>query len=212
MKMKNNINKQGLTSPFPDLSKDQESGIFENECKITPLPGPFGHAVALTSYTVDDFHRESEIGVLIRRMKSEPSKEAADRLAAFIIKYLENHKWPQIPDVVLTIPDSVIDRPFSPVEYLYKKVAVHFDWSVRTDIIRRIRPGKPQRERSFEERLADTEPRYGLADPEAVRDKHLLLLDDIYATGRSLIEAAELIRAQSPKSIMALALVKLRQD
>jgi predicted amidophosphoribosyltransferase len=58
-------------------------------------------------------------------------------------------------------------------------------------------------------RHPDSGPRYGFRHPEAVRGRKVLLLDDIFATGKSLTEAARLIREHDPAFLMALTLVKL---
>jgi len=149
------------------------------------------------------------MGKLIHLMKYHYSQKAADRLASFLIDYLEENPLPDLPQAVITIPDSLTNRPFRPTAYLADAFGAHFGWPVRHDVIHRIRLEKPQKDRSFEDRLADTRPRYNLIHPEAVAGKQVLLFDDIYATGRSLTEAADLINEHAPRSLMALTLVKL---
>ena len=207
--MKNNNNRPPASNSAGPKGRPKKNNDLDSELKITVLPGPFAFSAALAELSVDAFHDHSSIGKMIRQMKSGNADEAADRLAKLIIRYLDDHRLPENPEVVIAIPDSVPNRSSSPVENLCRRVADHFEWPVGIDLIRRIRSEKPQKERSFEERLADTNPRYRLTDPGSVRNKRVLLFDDIYATGRSLIEAAELILEHSPKSIMALTLVKL---
>lgn len=193
-------------------SPEQEQAIITHlqpELNTVQLPGPFDFSMGLGGYSKDTFHKKTDMGVLIHKMKVHHSTAAADRLVSFLIRYLEENRLPSNPDLVITVPDSLTNRPFSPTEYLCDCLVNHFDWTARHDIITRIRQEKPQKDRSFEERIDDTRPRYGLRYPNDIRDKHVLLFDDIYATGRSLIEAADLIREQSPASVMALTLVRL---
>jgi predicted amidophosphoribosyltransferase len=176
---------------------------------MTELPGPFDYAVGLGKYSIETFHKRSDMGTLIRMLKSDYSTAAADRLAELLIQFLESHPLPQKPDLVVTIPDSLTNRPFKPVAYLADQAADHFGWSARHDIIYPVRIEKPQRERSFKERMADLQPRYNLRHSDAVHGKSVLLFDDIFATGQSIIEAADLIREHSPAFVMALTLAKL---
>lgn len=179
------------------------------ELSPTVLPGPFDFSVGLGQYSLKTFHRRSQMGTLVHLMKYHHSREAADRLSEFLIEYLADHPLPERPDLIVTVPDSIPNRPFSPAGYIAERLAGEFGWTARTDIIVRARLEKPQKDRSFEERLQDTRPRYALRHPDAVRGKNILLFDDIFATGKSLIEAAALIREHDPACLMALTLVKL---
>ncbi len=192
--------------------RDRENVPVEEltpELAPTFLPGPCGYSLGLGHYSERTFHRRTQMGTLIHLMKYHRSQEAADRLAAFLAAYLTDHHLPRRPDLIVTVPDSVPNRPFSPVGYIADRLAGEFAWTPRHDIIVRARLEKPQKDRSFEERLQDTRPRYALRHPEAVRGRNVLLFDDIFATGKSLIEAAGLIREHDPAFLMALTLVKL---
>jgi len=209
MKIKNFIKTLLPDRWFPRLREDENIDRLHPRAEISLLPGSFEYAISLGYYSMDDFHNKSDMGRLIRLMKYHYSLPAADRLASFMIDFLEDHPLPLSPDLIVTIPDSLTNRPFRPAAYLADAVAARFGWQARHDIIRRIRLEKPQKDRSFEERLADTRPRYGLENSKAVRGRQVLLFDDIYATGRSLTEAADLIYQCVPASLMILTLARL---
>lgn len=193
-------------------SREERVGIqlLTPEVSVTRLPGPFDYGIGLGDYSPATFHDRTDMGALVQLMKCHHSRPAADKLAAFLIGYLTSHPLPNRPDLIVTIPDSITNRPFSPVGYIADTVAEHFGWSCRHDMIVRTRLEKPQKDRSYKERLEDRRPRYALQYSDILAGRHILFFDDIYATGRSLIEAADLIRAGRPASIMALTLVKLR--
>jgi predicted amidophosphoribosyltransferase len=179
------------------------------ELSPTFLPGPFDYSIGLGHYSESTFHQRTQMGTLVHLMKYHHSYEAADRLVIFLKEYLTEHPLPDPPSLIITVPDSVPNRPFSPAGYIADGIAAAFGWTACHDIIVRARLEKPQKQRSFEERLQDTRPRYMLRHPEAVRGECILLFDDIFATGKSLIEAANLIREHDPACLMALTLVKL---
>jgi predicted amidophosphoribosyltransferase len=209
MKTKNNIIARILSIFHRQKIDRAEIDRLTPEQNISHFPGPFEFSLGIASFSIEDFHRRSDMGQLIRLMKNSHSTEAADRLRSFLILFLEENPLPRPPEVIVTIPDSQPDRPFRPMAYLADGVGNHFGWSSRHDIIHPIRSGKPQKERSFEARLADKQPRYDLQHPEAVEGRIILLFDDVYATGSSLIEAAGLISEHAAASIMALTLAKL---
>jgi len=179
------------------------------ELETTFLPGPFDFSVGLGNYSMNTFHHRTRMGTLIHLMKYHDSQEAADRLASFLAEYLTEHPLPFRPDLIVAVPDSIPNRPFSPVGYIAERIAELFCWEARQDIVVRARLEKPQKDRSFEERLADNRPRYTLHHPELLHGKNVLLFDDIFASGKSMLEAAELIRRHDPAHLMALTLVRL---
>lgn len=181
------------------------------ELSPVPLPGPFDFAVGLGDYSQGDFHDRTDMGMLVHLMKYHYSQEAADRLVEFLIDYLMANPLPERPDLIVTIPDSITNRPFKPTLYMAERLGSRFSWPVGNNIIHRARLEKPQKDRSFEERLEDTRPRYKIRGGDAVSNRHVLLFDDIYASGQSLKEAGYLIREHDPKSVMALTLVRLRK-
>ncbi len=197
---------------LPGTKQEIRVDSLNPELCVTPLPGPFSCGLALGSYSEDTPRQKTDLGKLIYLMKYRHSVRAAERLAAFLINYLKINPFPNPPYVLITVPDSITNRPFSPVGYLADQVASHFGWIARHDILARLRLEKPQKDRDFKEKLADKRLRYFLKHPRAVKGKHILLFDDIYDTGRSLTEAAHLINEQSPASLTALTLVKLGGD
>jgi len=186
-------------------------GELTPELSMTRLPGPFDYAVGLGDYSQGDFHERTDMGTLVHLMKYHYSREAADRLVEFLIDFLTANPLPDDPDLVITIPDTITNRPFSPTAYIAEQLGRRFRWPVGSKVIVRARLEKPQKDRSFEERLRDSRPRYALRNGNAARHKHILLFDDIYASGQSLKETGRLIREQNPKTLMALTLVRLRK-
>jgi competence protein ComFC len=58
-----------------------------------------------------------------------------------------------------------------------------------------------------QQRLATPQP-FRLTDPTVVRDKKVLLVDDIYTTGRTLYHAANLVKQAGCREILSLSLAR----
>ena len=187
---------------------DMVKTIFPTVSPVS-LDGPFTFGVALGRYTLAQFHTKSDLGILIHLMKYGQNIAAAEKLAAFIIEYLKSYPLPETPDLLVTIPDTIPNRPFKANQYLGDHIAVALGIPSRHDIFGHLKLGPPQKDRSFEERLADDQPRYRLTHPEAVKGKSILLYDDICSTGQSLCEAARLLKSAGAESVTALTLVKI---
>jgi predicted amidophosphoribosyltransferase len=188
---------------------DFSIGNLSEEVNPVELPGPFGYSRAISRFSFDDFHRHSDLGKLMKSMKNECSRSAADRLIELLIEYLRQNPLPRRPELIIPLPDSILDRSFKSTEYMADALADYFGCLSRHDIVCPIGIGQPQKERSIEERLADSKPRYEIREAEILEGRVVLLLDDIYASGRSMIEAGELINQNHPEYMMALAVIKL---
>ncbi|MEE9443347.1 MAG: hypothetical protein V3V99_11850 [candidate division Zixibacteria bacterium] len=179
------------------------------EININQLPGPFSYSAALGKYSEDIFHKKTDMGRLIHLMKYRQNAQAAKKLSGILISFIREYPLPQHPDLIITIPDTITNCPISPVKYLAEAIGKEFNWPVRHDIFSHINVGPPQKARTFNERIEDNLRRYRLDYPELVQEKNILLFDDIFATGQSMIEAAQHIWDQRPRTVMAMALVKL---
>ncbi|MFV0559320.1 MAG: ComF family protein [Enterococcus sp.] len=66
----------------------------------------------------------------------------------------------------------------------------------------------PQAQKTRTERMESPQP-FELAVPkEAIRDKNILLIDDVYTTGRTLFHAAQCINQYAPKRICTFSLAR----
>ena len=74
---------------------------------------------------------------------------------------------------------------------------------VRNNVLRRRRRTAPQVECSGEERLANVRDAFAVADPLAVHDAKILLLDDVKTTGATLEEAARVLKGAGAKRVWA---------
>ncbi|MFH1699339.1 MAG: hypothetical protein ABIE07_02030 [Candidatus Zixiibacteriota bacterium] len=198
-----------ILSFFRPMNVNEEIAGLNPEINISQLPGPFSYSVALGRYTVEKFHEKTDMGLLIHMMKYRQNTEAARKLTKILIDFIREYPFPQNPNLVITIPDTMTNRQNSPVKYLAEAIGKEFNWLVRHDIFSNIKVGLPQKTRTFDERIEDIHKRYRLNCPQLVQGKHILLFDDIFATGQSMIEAAQHIWDHHPHTVMAMTLVKL---
>lgn len=66
----------------------------------------------------------------------------------------------------------------------------------------------PQSHKNRQERLATPQPFELCLSPEKITGKDILLLDDIYTTGRTLFHAMEILQRYHPQSIKSISLAR----
>lgn len=172
------------------------------------LPGPFAYAIAAGQYSHKPETDQAGLGKLIFEMRNG-SPDATGLIARVIEHFLDNHPLPAQPDLIIPIPDSVPDRVFHPVHFLAERLSERFSCRLAGNVITRSVNEKPQRERSFEDRLSDRRLLYKIENPQMVAGKQVLIFDDIFATGRSVTDAARVISECHPSKIMVLVVARL---
>ena len=117
-------------------------------------------------------------------------------------------EYPEGFDVVTWIPISPLRRlrrGYDQVELLCRAVAAELD-AEATPVLKKIRNNKPQSGISgIAQRRANVLGVYAALNPEAIRDKRVLLLDDIITTGSTASEAARVLLTAGAKDVTCAA-------
>jgi competence protein ComFC len=109
-------------------------------------------------------------------------------------------------DVICAIPlskERYLKRGFNQVEGILEAAAIKIekllDKKVNT---------VPQAEKNRSERLITPQPFEVVATEQQITGKRILLVDDVYTTGRTLFHAAEALNAYHPREIRTLSLAR----
>lgn len=109
-------------------------------------------------------------------------------------------------DFIIPIPLSSArfsDRGFNQTAEFLDAAKVKF-----TPLIERKLHLKAQSEQSREERLAMQQPFTVLPEATKVANKTVIIVDDVYTTGRTLFYAAELLLAYQPKQLFTFSIAR----
>jgi len=158
------------------------------------------NAYILSSYS------EPDIRALIHEAKFHENAQAFVLLNVLLSSFLDSYKK-QI-DIVIPIPLSSARMRERGYNQVYKVLTAQKDtcsYLIATDILVRVRNTQPQTELKREKRLLNLQNAFSVRNPQKIKGKHILLVDDVMTTGATLRTAkAELVK-HSPASITCLA-------
>jgi competence protein ComFC len=113
-------------------------------------------------------------------------------------------------DIIVPIPLNAKKarlRGFDQVEIMAKSLAelANIDYS---RALIRTRDTAQQSNLNKSERLTNVANAFELTRPEVIKDKNVILLDDVYTTGSTAFEACKTIISAKPKSLKVLVLAR----
>ena len=94
-------------------------------------------------------------------------------------------------------------RGYNQAEILAREVGKHLDIPVRTDLVRRIRNTKPQKDMTLQMRRKNLRDAFGVSS-ELTGCGNILLIDDIYTTGSTIDAIAKILKQRGAGKIYFL--------
>jgi competence protein ComFC len=128
------------------------------------------------------------------------------RLRETFVPEIKRELSEQTYDLVIPIPLSLErfqQRGFNQVEGILQAAGIDYQ-----PILTKKRHLPPQAELSRQERLASPQPFVIESKQVQLKDKTLLLVDDVYTTGQTLHHAAEVLLRHHPRKVTSFSLVR----
>ncbi|MBI1756377.1 MAG: ComF family protein [Fimbriimonas ginsengisoli] len=150
------------------------------------------------------YRYESRVAQAVRRLKYSGATALARPLASTLADSVQAHGLLEEGIVIVPVPIHWTRRAlrgFNQAAVLCEKLPTSL---VRRDLLRRVRPTRPQAGLSPSERQRNLEHAFG-ASPKA-QGLRVLLVDDVITTGHTVHECAKALLAQGAESVAALAL------
>ena len=99
------------------------------------------------------------------------------------------------------------ERGFNQAELLSKKIASRFNLPLLKNL-RRVKETDPQVGKKGEDRLKNIEGCFAIREPEEIRSKNIILIDDVFTSGATINEAVRILKEAGAKKIIALVVAK----
>lgn len=166
-------------------------------------PARFGAAV--------DYGNDA-VRALIHTMKFESARRAAEPLADLLIAYARDLRIVPFDAVVVPIPlgkrrENI--RGFNQAHLIAERFAAAFALPCRLNTLVRTRETDPQSGTvGSSARHGNVAGCFTVADPNLVRGRHIILIDDVRTSGATLEAAAQALKAVGAGPRLALAVAK----
>lgn len=150
---------------------------------------------------------------LIRTFKYEPFlKNLREPLAFLIISHFflsENKKIFQTSENSFFMPLPLSNfrkrwRGFNQSTELAKILSNFFKVPLQVNNLIKIKKTQPQVELSEKEREKNIKGAFKLKNPQAVEEKRIFLVDDVFTTGQTLEEAARVLKNEGAKEVWGI--------
>jgi len=159
-------------------------------------------------------YQNSLVQKLIRLFKYNPFvKELSGTLASLIINHFQLLDNP--PDfsefLLVFIPlekRKLKQRGFNQAEEIAKELSKSLEIPLVSDCLIKIKANFPQVKLSGKEREENIKGVFLCKNPEKIKGRKILLLDDVYTTGSTMEEAARVLKTAGAKEVWGVAVAR----
>lgn len=153
------------------------------------------------------FEPHSEVSRMIYKLKYGDRPDYGYLMGQYLAEDFQNDGFFDGIDAIVPIPISrkrKRARGYNQCEYIAKGIAEATSLPVRKDIVKRKSFHESQTHMNWWERQENVVDAFTLKDPEWVKGKHLLIVDDVLTTGATILSCSkELCRAGNVKISIA---------
>ena len=175
------------------------------------LPGPWrvGFAVGLHTEPRDGELAHTALGERLARFKYGDHREEADPIAKQLVDFAREVPDYQGIELILHVPSEGRRRGWEPARELATRFARALRVRCHPGLIAKSRATQPQKDLvQLEEKRRNVAGAFRLRRPEFVKDKRILLLDDLYDSGATLEEIYRLLIAAGAREVTLLTVTR----
>jgi len=188
----------------------QNISLFGQTCAECRFKIPLTGLIAAVSYN------QPLVKKAVHALKYNSIFALAKPLSQLLIKILANSPFhlalfKQENFLIIPIPlhrKKMAERGFNQAELLAREISLRFGWPMETKILKRIRYTKSQTELKEKDRLANVKDVFVVSNPSMVKDRNIILVDDLFTTGATMNEAARALKRAEVKKIWGLVLAR----
>ncbi|MDD4815870.1 MAG: ComF family protein [Clostridia bacterium] len=148
-----------------------------------------------------------KIRLAINKFKFDNAKYFFEPLGQFLIDEYDKNGYDC--DIIIPVPLSpnrLQNRHFNQAELLEKPLAKQKNIPLKTDIAKRVKNTNAQAYLNSFDRKLNLENAFEIIDKKAIKNKNILVVDDVMTTGETIKSLCREIVKSKPKSISVLTL------
>ncbi len=195
-----------LTGPFCRTCGYPVQGPLSiQECDQCPVPAPvYDKCRAAVAY--NDTMRG-----IIHAYKFDGRKRLSKPLSKLLLWGYSKYYSSEIFDAVVPVPlhpSRLREREFNQATEMLRHLERDAGMTVNENVIRRTRPTQPQSTLQGKERFANVAGAFEVVAPEIVRNRRILVVDDIITTGNTVSEIARVLKDAGASDVAVLAVCR----
>lgn len=164
--------------------------------------------------------QRTEIGQLIylakpyNRRPTTGNYEASSSLAERMTKFIHNHPTYKRSEVIISAPPSRVEKQFDLPRDLVGHLLKSFpDFRDGRNWIRKVRQTKPMKDcLTVAEKIANVKDAFEITADSDIRNRTVLVVDDIYQSGFTINEIARMLFASGADAVLGLVASKTGRD
>ena len=162
----------------------------------------------------DKFHLYKYIGIIRKRLiqyKFNEKSYLADFFYESIIKNKKACEFLECYDIILPVPihkKRKRQRGYNQSELIARKIAKKLDLEIYTNVLIKIKNTKPQSLLGVRERMKNAKGVYFVESVNKIKDKNVIILDDIYTTGATANECKKMMKKAGAKKVAIFTIAK----
>lgn len=163
-------------------------------------PSAFSHSVGVY---------EGPLKKAIHRFKFKKKTRLAESLGVLMVKYLSRNLDMNLIDLILPVPlheKRMKERGYNQAELLSLVLTKYYDVPTVSGALFRVKHTHPQFDLPRAERFKNIRGAFEVKGGQLLRDKNILLVDDILTTGSTVAECTRVLKASGAGSVHILTL------
>lgn len=142
------------------------------------------------------------------QLKYRPDRRLSDWLANRLIEIVSREAWPSMTVVPVPLSRKKFNRRgYNQVDLIASGVARKLGQPYRASALRRIRDTRSQVGLSPDARRRNVQGAFR-ADSRKVRGKNILIIDDLFTTGATLLACTQALRSAGAELVFALTVAR----
>ena len=155
-------------------------------------------------------HYQKNARKLIHQFKYKNKIYLSRLLSELMIDFIQQYHLPlNHCDYLIPIPLSpakLREREFNQAEVLAKEIAGHLGIKLLNDNLKRVRNTPAQADLDKESRWSNIAGAFGITNPDTIKEKTILLIDDVLTTGATASEASRVLKNAGASVVYVLTL------
>lgn len=163
------------------------------------------------SHVISVWEYSEEVQKIIHEMKYSNKQSLAVLMGDEMARLVSENREYQSADSIIPVPlhkTRLRERGFNQSLLLSNRIATISKIPVKSDILERVRYTRPQSKLSATDREKNVLGAFAVTKPDTLKEKTVILVDDVLTTGSTLGACASPLRRAGASKILALTAAK----